>query len=214
MRSIYLYLPEGMADHETGYLLQGLSMQRMLPQVRYQLRTVGASRAPIRTLGGMTILPDCAVEDLDEGEIAALILPGADTWQEPAHLSILSLAVRLLRRGVLVAAICGATLGLADTGVLNHRRHTSNSPDFLTALAANYTGEGYDTSALAVADGNLITASFAGGLLWARYILDRLAVYSSETTAAWYRSFLTGNTADYGAFMAAFAKNEVKHHGI
>lgn len=83
MRTICLYLPAGMADHETGCLLQGLSMQRMLPQVRCRLRTVGAAKAPIRTLGGMTLLPDCATAELDAQEIAALILPGADTWQEP-----------------------------------------------------------------------------------------------------------------------------------
>lgn len=213
MRTIYLYLPERMADHETGYLLQGLSMQRMLPQVRYPLRTVGATKAPVRTLGGMTILPDCATAELDAREIAALILPGADTWQEPEQQDILSLAVRLLEQGVPVAAICGATLGLADRGVLHGRRHTSNSRDFLTSLATNYTGEGYDPAALAVADGNLITAGSAGGLLWAKYILEQLQVYTPAVIAAWYRYFLRGHAGDYAALMAALTKEE-EHHGI
>lgn len=112
-----------------------------------------------------------------------------------------------------VAAICGATLGLADRGILHGRRHTSNSLEFLTALSANYTGEGYDAAALAVADGNLITAGSAGGLLWAKYILERLQVYTPAVIAAWYRYFLRGHADDYAALMAAFTK-EAEHHGI
>jgi hypothetical protein len=44
----------------------------------------------------------------------------------------------------------------------------------------------------AVADANLITAGSAGSLLWARYILARLDVFTEETLAAWYQYFSAG----------------------
>jgi putative intracellular protease/amidase len=34
----------------------------------------------------------------------------------------------LLDRGMIVGAICGATLGLANSGLLDSRPHTSNDP--------------------------------------------------------------------------------------
>jgi hypothetical protein len=44
----------------------------------------------------------------------------------------------------------------------------------------------------AVQDENLITASSAGQLLFARYILAKLDVFYDETLEAWYNYFSTG----------------------
>lgn len=132
---IYLYLPEAMADWETGYVLQGLTLQSMLPAPRYRLKTVGASTQPVRTLGGVTLIPDCAIAQVRKGEIAALLLPGGDSWSGPEQGAVLELAAYLLEQGALVAAICGATLPLAERGLLNSRPHTSNCLYFLSGLA-------------------------------------------------------------------------------
>lgn len=204
MKTVFLYLPPAMADHETGYLLQGLAMQKLLPEPRYSVRTAGAAKEAVRTLGGLTITPDCTLDEIGERGVAALILPGADSWQEPEQHAVLRLAVRLLERGVPVAAICGATLGLADAGALNGRRHTSNAPFFLPAMSKHYSGGRFYVDEPAVADGDLITAGSAGGLLWAKLILERLGLYSQETLEAWYRYFLTGDVRYYEALMGSF----------
>lgn len=206
MKTVYLYVLDTMADWETGYILQGLSMQNMLLEPKFQLKTVGAGTAPIKTLGGVTMIPDCALEDVQEEETAALLLPGADNWAAPEHRAVLELSAALLGRGVLVAAICGATLALADLGLLNDRLHTSNAPYFLSGLSKNYGGGHLYREELAVADGNLITAGSAGGLLWARKILESLDLYRTETLEAWHRYYQTGDAAYYMQLLETFPK--------
>ena len=126
---IYLYLLDTMADWEVGYILQALSMPQMFPQhtPQYTLKTVAATNAPIKSLGGLTITPDCSLSELRDNEVAALLLPGANTWNDAMHKPILEKVTSYIENGILVAAICGATLALADLGVLNHYLHTSNS---------------------------------------------------------------------------------------
>lgn len=202
---IYLYLPDSMADWETGYILQGLTMQSMLKKPRYRLKTVGAVQAPLRTLGGITVVPDCGIFQVHAEETAALLLPGADSWSAPQHGPVLELAAALLEEGTLVAAICGATVPLAQIGLLNSRLHTSNSRHFLSGLAKHYQGGALYRDEPAVADGNLITAGSAGGLLWARKILEHLELYSARTVEAWYQYYLTGDAKYYLELMECFS---------
>lgn len=96
-----------------------------------------------------------------------------------------------------MGAICGATLALAELGILNNHSHTSNSLEYLCGLSKNYIGSSYYKNELAVTDGNIITASSAGGLLWAKHIIEYLNIYSSKTTEAWYQFYLTGDANYY-----------------
>ncbi|MTW87401.1 hypothetical protein F3157_17350 [Virgibacillus dakarensis] len=88
---------------------------------------------------------------------------------------------------------CGATTVLAEAGVFDKRMHTSNSVEYLKMLCPNYKGELYYRDVKAITDDNLITASSAGGLLFARNILAKLDVFSQDTLDAWYNYFNTGN---------------------
>ena len=56
-------------------------------------------------------------------------------------------------------------------------------------------------SAISVADGNLITASAAGGLLWAKQILARLGVFGEDTLEAWYQYFSPGRPEQFYTLM-------------
>jgi len=56
---------------------------------------------------------------------------------------------------------------------------------------------------MAARDGNVITASSAGGLLWARYILESLNIYSKEVIDAWYGYFSTGRMEYFMELMEA-----------
>lgn len=208
MKTILIYLPRSMADHELGFLLQGLSMQKMMPEIKYGVKFVGDSKEPIKTIAGMTVLPDHALSEITDDDIAAIVLPGADTWQDDEQEEVLCLAERMLNKGVIVAAICGAVLGLADMGLLDMRRHTANALDFLTGMSKNYNGKQYYIDELAVKDGNLVTASSAGSLLWARYILEGLNIFSPKTIEAWYNCFLTGNAKYYSEMFQSFNEQE------
>ena len=67
-----------------------------------------------------------------------------------------------------------------------------------------YKGEKYYKDTLAVMDKNLITASSAGSLLWARYIFENLNLYSQQTIEAWYNYFSTGKVEYFGELMNSF----------
>ena len=53
-------------------------------------------------------------------------------------------------------------------------------------------------------DKNLITASSAGSLLWARYIFENLKLYSNQTIEAWYNYFSSGKAEYFGELMNSF----------
>lgn len=203
MKKIYMYVLDTMADWENGYFLQGMTLQKMTGELKYELQTVSVSKRAIKTAGGITIVPDIALEEIDETQAGALLLIGADTWQEKSNQPILDVANSFLAKNILVAAICGATLGLANNGILNSYYHTSNALFFLQG-SDKYQGEKYYKDTLAVKDRNLVTASSAGSLLWARYIFEKLKLYSPQTIEAWYNYFSSGKADYFGELMSSF----------
>lgn len=154
---------------------------------------VGASKRPITTKGGMTILPDLTVDEITHETSAILLLPGADNWNDPEHAPVVEKAKQLLDVGGNVAAICGATTALADSGLLDDRQHTSNSLEYLTLFCPTYKGAACYKDEKIVVDGNLITTGAAGGLLLAREVIALLDLFKNETLEAWYNYFNTGD---------------------
>ena len=109
MRIVYVYLLDTMADWEHGYLLQALSLQSMAQKEKLIVQTIARVKAPIKTAGGMTLVPDKTLAEVDIHSAAALVLIGADTWLEKEQADILSLAAQFIENDILVAALCGAT---------------------------------------------------------------------------------------------------------
>lgn len=90
-----------------------------------------------------------------------------------------------------------------------HRyQHTSNALFYLQSIDT-YKGYSYYIDKVAVQDQNLITASFAVSLLWTKYIMENLKLYSEQTLDAWYRYFSTGQVEYFEKLMASF--NEEIH---
>lgn len=195
MQKVYLYVPDTMADWEPGHVVAELNSGAWfkIPGGRLPVVTVGADKTPVKTIGGLTIVPDMALDEVAAEDAAAFLLPGSTSWQQARHAPAVGKAGDFLRSGVLVAAICGATAALAEAGLLNDRPHTSNGLEFLELFAPNYKGRKHYRQERAVADGNLITAGAAGSLMWARLILDRLGVFSPPMLEAWYKYY---DTAD------------------
>jgi len=204
MKTIYLYVLDGMAEWEIGNILQALSMEPQLKKTRRHSRIhpISHDGKPVKSLGGLTITPDGSLETLPDDRPVALLLPGADSWERESHHPILDIAESYLAQGVLVAAICGATLALANRGVLNSFEHTSNSPEYLSMFATNYSGQALYHGENVWVDKNLITANSAAGLDWAKAILEYLDVYPVETINAWYQYYSTGNPEFFFKLMA------------
>jgi len=208
---VYVYVQDTWSDWEAGYIMAELNTGRFFKkkEERLPVKTVGITKDPIMTMGGVRLTPDLTLRAVTPESSAALILVGGDTWQDPKHQPVIERAKMLLDAGSNVAAICGATSALAEAGLFDHRPHTSNGMQYLKMVAPNYKGEKYYKEDRAVSDGNLITASSAGPLQFTRYILERLDVFSDEALEAWYNYFNTGEAKYFFALMSAIPKSEV-----
>lgn len=210
MNTIYVYVLDTLADWEIGYVTSELNSGRFFKKDAQgvSLKTVSHSKEPINTMGGMTIVPDCLIDDILVDENSVLLLPGANTWNDPKHAAILEKASELLAAGATVGAICGATAALANLGLLDERPHTSNGAGFLDMVSPSYQGKSFYIDEPSVADSNLITASSTGGLLWAKQIIERLDVFQADTLEAWYNYFSTGQSEHFFALMQTLPANE------
>jgi putative intracellular protease/amidase len=102
-----------------------------------------------------------------------------------------------------VAAICGATAGLARVGVLDQRRHTSNAIAYLKGTGYRGTDRYEDVPAFD--DGLLITAGGMAPLEFARAIFKRLQIYGDEALDAWYQLYKTGRSDQFARLQQAAA---------
>ena len=209
MNTIYVYVLDTLADWELGYVTSELNSGRFFKKdaQRISLKTISSSREPIRTMGGLTIVPDCLIKDMVVNDTSVLLLPGATTWNDPKHGGIIEKASEFLSVGAMVGAICGATAALANVGLLDNRPHTSNGLGFLEMVSPSYTGQSFYTDKPSVADHNLITAGSTGGLLWAKQIIEHLDVFQSDTLEAWYHYFSTGKPEHFFALMQTLPSN-------
>ena len=199
----YIYVLDTLADWELGYVTAELNSGRFFkkgaPEV--SVKTVAISKEPVKTMGGLTIVPDCSISDIEVDEKSVLLLPGANTWDDPKHGAIIKKAGEFLSAGAMVCAICGATAALANAGLLDQRPHTSNGAGYLEMVSPSYKGQKFFVDEPSVADHNLITASSTGALLWAKQILERLDVFQRNTLEEWYAYFSTGDAQHFFALM-------------
>ena len=203
-QTVHLYVCDTLADWEPGFAISGLNNPDMQTQPgRFRVQTVAARPEPVTTLGGMRILPDLTLDALAPSDSALLILPGAETWDGDAHAAALAKAKEFVAAGVPVAAICGATVGLARAGLLDERRHTSNDARYLAATG--YGGTALYEEQPAVCDGNVITATTTAPVAFAYEIFKLLDVYPSAVLEEWYALFTTGDPAHFFAMMRAAA---------
>lgn len=203
MYTIYVYVLDTLADWELGYVISELNSGRFFKKDarRVSLKTVSNSKESIKTMGGLTVVPTCLIDDIVVSETSVLLLPGADTWNAPKHETIIEKADELLAVGATVCAICGATAALANYGLLDKRPHTSNGQGFLEMVSPGYKGQSFYVDKPSVTDTNLITASSTGALLWAKQIIEHLGVFQSNTLETWYKYFSTGEPEHFFALM-------------
>ncbi|WP_437681913.1 type 1 glutamine amidotransferase family protein [Sorangium sp. So ce131] len=203
-RDVHLLVLDTLADWEPGFAIAHINRPAPGVPSPYRARTVGLDSSPVRTVGGVTILPDLSLDELRPADSSLLILPGADVWAEPKTDPALAKAREFVDAGVPVAAICGATLGLARAGLLDDRKHTSNDPSFLET--SGYRGGAHYLNEPAVEDRGVITASAMAPLEFARVILARLKVFSPAALEAWYGLYKTREPSCYYALMEALGR--------
>ncbi|MDD1694354.1 MAG: glutamine amidotransferase [Methanoregula sp.] len=203
MPSIYLYIPDTLADWEPAHVLAELRSGRYLkdPSLRYGLVLCGRTMDTITTMGGLHLKPDVPITDIMPEAGDLLLLPGADTWLAPEQAPVIAKVSEVMDRDTVVAAICGATLGLANAGRLDKRPHTSNDLTALKMFCPGYHGEQSYVNEPAVTDGNLITASGLAPVEFAYQVFRKLEVMHPATLDAWYGLFTTRKPECFYALM-------------
>ncbi|MFD6170345.1 type 1 glutamine amidotransferase family protein [Streptomyces coeruleorubidus] len=197
-KPVHLAVYDTLADWETGHATAHLA------RAGHEIRTVGPSTDPVTSIGGLRIQPGTALDDVRPEDSSLLILPGADLWDTSGDLAPFARKAReFLEAGVPVAAICGATAGLAREGLLDDRSHTSAVSFYLAATG--YAGGERYVETDAVTDGNLVTAGPTEPVAFAREIFRLLGVYEGEVLDAWYRLFHDSDAAAYAVLEKAGA---------
>jgi putative intracellular protease/amidase len=190
--TVHCLVFDGFADWEPSFALAELRRSGGL-----RVTSVGFTSAPVISMGGLRILPDRTLTGIRAQEVRLLLLPGGDLWEGSyPRESLEQVLLSLDRSQVPIAGICGATLPLARAGLLDHRAHTSNAPDYLTGLVLEYRGADRYVDALAVRDRHLITASGLGSIEFAREIFEELEVFTPCDRTLWYQIFKSGRVPE------------------
>lgn len=190
MKTIHVGVYDTLADWETGYATAHLA------QKGFEIVTVGLTADPITTMGGIRVLPDTTLDQLSAADSAMLILAGAETWDSGELDAFGAKAAEFLAEGTPVAAICGATAGMARQGLLDERDHTSAVVYYLMGQEAYKGAERY-VDAEAVTGGDLITAGPTAPVDFAREIFAKLDAYPPDKLDAWYRLFKHSDAAAF-----------------
>lgn len=197
MKTIHCAVYDTISDWEVGYATAHIGngyWQREPGNAVVQY--VAATEQPVTSAGGMRIVPDVSVDAVAPTDSAMLILPGAATWDTGGNSEFAELARRFVDAGVTVAAICGATAGLAAGGLLDDRPHTSNAREYLAATGYR-GGANYRDDVAAINGDGVITASGVFPVDFAREVLGALDLYEPRVLEAWYKLYGQGDPAGF-----------------
>jgi putative intracellular protease/amidase len=196
--AVHVAIYDGLADAEIGHLLVELNTGRFTNR-SMDMVTVAESAQPITTMGGLRVHAEAVLDELVPADSDLLVLGGAEMWDRGGGEPFALAAERFLDAGTPVAAICGATAGLARAGLLDDRNHTSASADYLAATG--YAGGPRYVDERAVVDGDLITAGPQSPVQFARATLQRLGLASERTLDAYEGLFYRGDQASFPVLM-------------
>ncbi len=216
-RFAYLYAFDGMADWEYGFLAAELNTGRYFMErgARLEFKAASLGPGPVRTMGGLRLLPDILLDEVEASACSLLILPGGDSWLDPMHAPAIDKARAFLKEGIPVAAICGATLALAQAGMLDDRAHTSNDLGYLKAVCPGYRGEAHYSGEPALSDRGLITASGIAPVEFTRCLLESLGLAAAGTLDAWFGLYSSHEPKYYPQLMGSLENTAAQggHHG-
>ena len=192
-RAVHLIVFDGFADWEPAYALAELRRWG-----KRTVRTIGFTEAPVKSMGGLRVMPDLQLGEARAADIELLVLPGGDLWEtfEYPRVTLDALLTALVAGRTPVAGICAGTLALGRAGVLNHRDHTSNARSYLPTRVPEYTGGAHYVEAPAVRDQHVITASGLAPVDFARHIFAELRIFSAADEALWFDMYKHGKLPD------------------
>ncbi len=184
---IYVFLFDGFSDWEIAYLTSEINRNELADLIFFS-----KDDKPIKSMGGLTVVPDEALKNINPDNIDLLVLPGGTHWEKGLNNEIESLTRKVADLDKPIAAICAATTFLGQLGLLNETMHTSNDLNYLKAIAPNYAGEVHYQASLSVSDKKLITANGIAPIEFTREILKMMGLYNEEELNKWYQLYKHG----------------------
>ena len=203
---VFIYVLNTLADWEISYLICEITSKRYFKNKATDCTIVkvgNSTKEEIRTMGGLVIQPDISIHDFSLNQEDILVLPGAETWFDKDQDDILNFAKEEMNKNHKVAAICGGTIGLARFGLLNNRKHTSNSKYYLTEFVPEYKGSSNFIEQPVINDNNLITASGLSPIEFTYETIKTLGVWSDETLDAWKNLYNKKDEQSYYQLMSS-----------
>jgi putative intracellular protease/amidase len=185
----YVFVFDGLADWEPA-----LALCEIRKSGKYEVLAAAHSSETVVTMGGMKVAPDITTDQIELRETAIFILPGGNRWEEAPDPKVDDLLRRLHAAGILIGALCAATLEIARAGLARGVRHTSNAKTYLKKMVPDYMDddERFYVDELAVTDHKIITASGLGSVEFTREVIRELGIYNEATTKMWFEMFKNG----------------------
>lgn len=184
MKTAYLLVFDGLSDWEPGLALAEINKSN-----EYQVKTVGLTRKIIKTMGGVSIVPDCTINTINYNNAAILILPGGEMWEKDPLMDLVPVVEKFIKQDIPVAAICGPTVFLSRHGFVENIAHTSNGREYLKNLIGEYNGNKSYVNQPSISSNGIITANGIASVEFARDILAELNIYDAESLKSWYFFF-------------------------
>jgi len=188
---VYLFVFDGFSDWEPSYAIAEINNSG-----KYSIETFAVTKEPVTSAGGITVLPGHTIEDECIKQAVMIILPGGQAMEEKKCGEVMTLVEYAYKNKIPIAAICAATSLLADMGMLDDIKHTSNAPFYLTQFSSWYKGENNYAEEKAVTCNNIITAGGVYPVEFAREIFKKLSLYNDERLEKWYQLFKNGVWAE------------------
>lgn len=181
-KEILTFIFDGYADWESAYICSELNA----PETGYVVKTLSFDKEPKKSMGGFHTIPDYSINDYPK-KFEMLLLIGGNAWMEGKNNDIKPIVDYAIENNIPVAAICGATLFMAENGYLDNRKHSSNTLEFLKSQAPHYRGENNYIEKQAVSDCNVITANGTATLEFTKEIMACLDAKPADKINEWYK---------------------------
>ncbi|HEY2492784.1 MAG TPA: DJ-1/PfpI family protein [Paenibacillus sp.] len=197
-KEILMVLLPLFADWEAAFTSATLNDQIQNKKSAYFVKTVGITKDPIKSIGGLTVLPDYSIADVPDN-YSALLLIGGMSWctkdRKPTEMAqkLLPFVQSAIDKSILVGGICDASTFLGANGWLNDKMHTSNTlADLKRVAGKTYTNESNYIEHQAVQHENVVTANGTAYLEFTKEVLLALKAYPKEDVETHYDFYKSG----------------------
>ncbi|WP_427180151.1 DJ-1/PfpI family protein [Paenibacillus sp. TC-CSREp1] len=148
-----------------GYVSFEVMLAMYLMKTKGEIITVGISSDPVKSYEGLMVTPEQSLDEVNDGDIEAFIIPGGDISEIRQNEKLVLLLQKLNTDHKYIGAICSGVDLIKQAGLLEGKKYTSND----ASRTATY--EVHD---------NLITAKANGYVDFAIALGQMRGIYSDE----------------------------------